>query len=141
MNRDGCYAPGNVFELGGQPMAQPDTTTAADSAAEDYDISQRTEVAKLRKHAVGLSGVLFLTLTGSAPITAMMLNVPIMVGGGEGIGAPAAFVFAAIVLVIFSIGYVAMARKKTTAGGFYSFISHGLGRELGLGTGFAAVVA
>ena len=46
-----------------------------------------------------------------------------------------------IVLVVFSVGYVAMARKKTTAGGFYSYISHGLGRELGIGTGYASVVA
>ena len=44
-------------------------------------------------------------------------------------------------LVVFSVGYVAMARKKTTAGGFYSYISHGLGRELGIGTGYASVVA
>jgi amino acid transporter len=49
--------------------------------------------------------------------------------------------FATIVLVVFSVGYVAMARKKTTAGGFYSYISHGLGRELGIGTGYASVVA
>ena len=34
-----------------------------------------------------------------------------------------------------------MARKKTTAGGFYSYISHGLGRELGIGTGFGTLVA
>ena len=34
-----------------------------------------------------------------------------------------------------------MARKKTTAGGFYSYISHGLGREIGFGTGFGSVVA
>jgi len=37
--------------------------------------------------------------------------------------------------------YVAMARKKTTAGGFYSYISHGLGREVGIGTGYGAVLA
>ena len=49
--------------------------------------------------------------------------------------------FAAVVLVIFSVGYVAMARKKTTAGGFYSYISHGLGREIGMGTGFGPVLA
>jgi amino acid transporter len=121
-------------------MAQSDTA-AATTAAEDFDVSQRGEVAKLRKGAIGLGGVLFLTVTGSAPITAMMLNVPIMVGSGEGTGAPAAFLFAAIVLVVFSVGYVAMARKKTTTGGFYSYISHGLGRELGLGTGYAAVLA
>jgi amino acid transporter len=114
---------------------------AAGRQAEDYDVSQRTEVAKLRRHAVGLGGVLFLTVTGSAPISAMLFNTPIMVGYGEGSGAPAGFMFAAIVLVVFSVGYVAMARKKTTAGGFYSYISHGLGRELGIGTGFGSVVA
>ena len=42
---------------------------------------------------------------------------------------------------MFAVGYVAMARKKTTAGGFYSYISHGLGRELGIGTGCGSVVA
>jgi len=34
-----------------------------------------------------------------------------------------------------------MTRKKTSAGGFYSYISHGLGRQLGIGTGYGAVVA
>jgi amino acid transporter len=114
---------------------------SATEPAEDYDVSQRADVAKLRKHAVGLGGVLFLTVTGSAPISAMLFNVPIMVGFGQGQGAPAAFIFATIVLVVFSVGYVAMARKKTTAGGFYSYISHGLGRELGIGTGYGSVVA
>jgi amino acid transporter len=126
----------------GHPQV-PETPRVAETAqpAEDYDVSQRQDVAKLRKHAVGLGGVLFLTVTGSAPISAMLFNVPIMVGYGQGVGAPAAFIFATIVLVVFSVGYVAMARKKTTAGGFYSYISHGLGRELGIGTGYASVVA
>ena len=43
--------------------------------------------------------------------------------------------------MIFGVAYVAMARKVTTAGGFYSFISHGLGRELGMASGFAMVAA
>src|SRR6266446_8431993 len=108
---------------------------------ESLDVSQRAEVPKLRSGAVGLGGVLFLTVTGAAPISAMLFNTPIVVGFGQGVGAPAAFMFATIVLVVFSVGYVAMARKKTTAGGFYSYISHGLGRELGIGTGYASVVA
>src|SRR5947207_4708320 len=108
---------------------------------EDFDVSQRTDVAKLRKGAIGLGGVLFLTVTGAAPISAMLFNTPIVVGFGQGVGAPAAFMFATIVLTIFSVGYVAMAGKKTTAGGFYSYISHGLGRELGIGTGFGSLVA
>src|ERR1035438_894010 len=125
-------------------MAQSELPRVGDSppqAAEDYDVSQRADVPKLRKGAIGLGGVLFLTVTGSAPISAMLFNTPIVVGYGEGGGAPAAFLFATIVLVVFSIGYVAMARKKTSAGGFYSYISHGLGREIGIGTGYGALVA
>src|SRR3981081_4531821 len=102
---------------------------------ESLDISQRDDVAKLRKHAIGIFGVLFITVTGSAPISAMLFNTPISVGFGNGIGTPAGFLFATVVLTIFSVGYVAMSRKVTAAGGFYSYISHGLGRELGMGSG------
>src|SRR6266699_1183199 len=115
--------------------------SGAGRLAESLDVSKREDVPKLRKHAIGIFGVLFLTVTGSAPISAMMFNTPLVVGFGNGVGAPAAFLFATIVLTIFSVGYVAMARKKTTAGGFYSYISHGLGRELGIGTGFGSLVA
>jgi amino acid transporter len=108
---------------------------------ESVDVAGRDDVQKLRFGAVGLVGVLFLTVTGSAPISAMLFNTPISVGFGNGIGTPAGFIFAAIVLVIFGVGYVAMARKVTTAGGFYSFISHGLNRELGMASGFAMVSA
>ena len=101
----------------------------------------RKDVDLLHAKAVGLIGVLFLTVTGAAPISAMLFNVPVAVGFGDGIGAPAAFLFATIVLLIFSVGYAAMAGKVTAVGGFYSFISHGLGRELGMAMGFASVVA
>ncbi|HEV2141258.1 MAG TPA: APC family permease, partial [Candidatus Dormibacteraeota bacterium] len=113
----------------------------AQAEADVFDVSQREDVPMLRKHAVGIWGVLFLTVTGSAPISAMLFNTPLVVGYGNGLGAPAAFIFATVILTIFSVGYVAMSRKVTTAGGFYSYISHGLGREIGLGSGFAAVVA
>jgi amino acid transporter len=122
-------------------MAQTEPRTAKAAVPEDFDISAQGDVAKLKKGAIGLGGVLFLTVTGSAPITAMLLNTPIVVGSGEGLGAPAAFIVATVVLTIFSVGYVAMSRKKTTAGGFYSYISHGLGREIGFGAGFGTLVA
>ncbi len=108
---------------------------------DSVDVSQREDVHKLRPGAVGLIGVLFLTVTGSAPISAMLFNTPISVGFGNGLGTPAGFIFAAVVLVIFGVGYVAMARKVTTAGGFYSFISHGLNRELGMASGMLMVSA
>jgi amino acid transporter len=71
----------------------------------------------------------------------MLFNTPLSVGYGNGIGTPAGFAFATVILTIFSVGYVAMARKVTAAGGFYSFISHGLGRELGMAAGLASAVA
>jgi amino acid transporter len=108
---------------------------------DSVDVDKRTDVHKLHGGAVGLAGVLFLTVTGSAPITAMLLNTPLSVGYGNGLYTPAGFLFATIILTIFSVGYIAMSRKVTAVGGFYSFISHGLGRELGMGTGLAITLA
>src|ERR671930_2565607 len=98
-------------------------------------------VYRLKPNAVGLMGVIFVAVTGAAPISAMLFNVPFSVGFGTGLYTPAAFLFATIILTIFSVGYVAMARKIRAAGGFYSFISHGLGRELGLAAGICGALA
>lgn len=120
---------------------ETDKTGETGSDTASYDIAGRSDVELLRPKAVGLIGVLFLTVTGAAPISAMLFNVPIVVGFGNGLGVPAAFLVATIVLLVFSVGYAAMARKVTAVGGFYSFISHGLGRELGMAMGFGSVVA
>src|SRR5919107_966581 len=98
-------------------------------------------VDRLKPNAVGLWGVIFLAVTGAAPISAMLFNVPFATGFGTGLYTPAAFLFATVILTIFSVGYVAMARKMRAAGGFYTFISHGLGRELGLATGITGALA
>jgi amino acid transporter len=96
---------------------------------------------KLKVGALGLVGVLFMAVANAAPITAMTGNVPIAVGSGNGIYAPAGFLVATVVLTLFSIGFVAMARHITTAGGFYGFISHGLGRVWGMASGVLATMA
>ena len=87
---------------------------------------------RLAGNALGLSGVLFCIVTGAAPIAAMLFNVPVATFGG-GTAVPAAFILATIVLTIFSVGYIEMARRVSAAGGFYSFISHGFGQVVGLG--------
>src|SRR3954470_1045405 len=97
--------------------------------------------AGLRTGAIGLVSVLFMAVANAAPITAMSFNVPIAIGFGNGIGAPAGFLFATIVLTLFAIGYVAMARHITTAGAFYGFISHGLGQVWGMASGLLATFA
>ena len=98
-------------------------------------------VDRLKPNAVGMMGVIFVAVTGAAPISAMLFNVPFATGFGTGLYTPAAFLFATIILTIFSVGYIAMARKIRAAGGFYTFISHGLGRELGLATGIGGALS
>ena len=114
-------------------MAQSTTATT-------IDISKHKDVDRLQSKAVGLVGVLFLTVTGAAPMSAMLGNVPFAAGYGIGTHTPAAFLLATIVLSIFSVGYAAMASKVSTVGGFYSFISQGLGREIGMSAGLTSLV-
>ena len=106
---------------------------------DEIEVSSMKDVHKLHSKAVGLIGVLFLTVTGAAPMSAMLGNVPFAAGYGIGIHTPAAFALATIVLTIFSIGYAAMAAKVSTVGGFYSFISQGLGREVGMSAGISSL--
>jgi amino acid transporter len=98
-------------------------------------------VDRLKPGAIGLMGVIFVAVTGAAPISAMLFNVPFAVSFGTGIGTPAAFGFATVILTIFSVGYVTLAKHIRAAGGFYSFISHGLGRELGMAAGICGALA
>src|SRR3978361_956639 len=89
---------------------------------------------RLQDGALGLPSVLFCILTGAAPLAAMLFNVPVATLGG-GYASPAAFIVATVALTIFSAGYIAMCRRVTSAGGFYTFVTRGLGRVLGLGSG------
>lgn len=89
----------------------------------------------LKRGAIGLAGVVFMVVAFSAPITAMTGNLPVAVGFGNGLGAPGGFVIATIVLTIFSIGFIALARHITAAGAFYTFVSRGWSKIPGLAAG------
>ncbi len=114
-------------------MSVPDSRSAP--------ATERGAQNKLKPNTIGLIGVVFMVVAFSAPITAMSGNVPVAVGYGNGIGAPAGFILATIVLTIFSFGFTALAKHITSAGAFYTFVSRGLGKPLGLGTGFLSMLA
>lgn len=105
------------------------------------DVGQRSDVDKLKGGAVGLPGVLFLCVTGAAPLAVFLLNTPYTMSYGNGAYGPAAFSFATIILTVFSIGYIEMAKKVRASGGMYTFVSHGLGRTLGMMSGFSLMIA
>jgi len=118
-----------------------DRSAAALETQESFEVHKEKNIDLLHSKAVGLMGVLFLTVTGAAPMSAMLGNVPFGAGFGNGIYIPAAFLLATIVLTIFSVGFAAMAQKVSSVGGFYSYISLGLGRDMGMAAGMASFVS
>lgn len=99
------------------------------------------EYQRLKPNSLGLLGVVFMVVATAAPIAAMTANVPIGVGFGSGIGTPATYLLVTIILTIFAVGYVTMARYITATGAFYAYISHGLGTVVGMASGLLAVMA
>src|SRR5690349_5346977 len=113
---------------------------SVDTVSQEPRRSRLAGSEELARNALGLPQILFCIVTGSAPLAAMMFNNPLS-GLGIGISVPSAFWVAAISFTLFSVGYIEMARRVTTAGGFYSYTSYGFGRLIGLGTAIGILVA
>jgi amino acid transporter len=122
-------------------MGTLDSGEVSKAAVVPLDISDRDDVHKLRRNAIGLGGVLFISFAAMSPLTGQLGNVPLAIGLGNGIGAPAGFEIGIVMLVLFSVGYMKMMKSVPSSGGFYSFISHGLGRPLGMAAGWSSVFA
>src|SRR5215217_3179803 len=105
------------------------------------ETAQPDSVQRLKRNAIGTLAVLFMAVATAAPITAMVGNVPIAVGFGNGSFAPAGYLVATIVLSLFAVGYATMAKHLTATGAFYGYIAHGLGRIMGMASGLMITMA
>jgi amino acid transporter len=85
--------------------------------------------------------IVFLIIAAAAPLAAMVGTVPLAFALGNGAGVPAVFVFAGLTLMCFCVGYAAISRRVVNAGGFYTYISCGLGRPPAVAGGVIAVVS
>ena len=83
------------MEGGGHPTMHHEGTVTS------LDVSGRDDVEKLKGGSLNLLGVLFLCVTGSAPLAVFMFNFPFSVGAGNEFGTPAGFLFATVVLASF----------------------------------------
>ncbi|WP_049746189.1 APC family permease [Mycolicibacterium goodii] len=95
----------------------------------------------LKQDTLGVPSIFFYIIAAASPLTVVVALYPIIIGAGNGIGMPGAFVIAAVVLMIFAVGYVAMSRHVTNAGAFYAYVTLGLGRITGLGSASLAIFA
>lgn len=93
---------------------------------------------QLRRGSLGVFGVAFFVVSAAAPLTAMAGGAPTAIAFSNGAGVPAAYVLVVLMLLVFSVGYTAMARHHTSTGAFYSYIARGLRQRAG---GAAALLA
>ncbi|UJW29009.1 APC family permease [Saccharothrix sp. AJ9571] len=95
----------------------------------------------LASDRLGASAVVFFVISAATPLTVVAGVVTTGYATTGLIGIPVAFVFIALVLALFSVGYVAMARHVAIAGAFYGFISRGLGKPFGVGAAWIALLS
>ncbi len=95
----------------------------------------------LAKDRLGVPSVIFFVMSAAAPL--MVVAGVVTTGYAQtGItGIPLSFLVVAIILIFFSVGYVAMSRHITNAGAFYAYVSNGLGRPLGVAAAWVALLA
>ncbi|GAA3948249.1 APC family permease [Actinoplanes auranticolor] len=74
-----------------------------------------------------------------APLTVITLVVPLALAATGLLGFPIAILAVAGLLMIYAVGYLAMARHIPNAGAFYAYVAHGLGRPFGVGTSWFAL--
>jgi amino acid transporter len=109
-------------------MATSDESIPAgsDQSSGDLDVEQ-APVEKLHTNALGLPAILFLCVAAIAPAASMLFNVPVM-ASQAGAATPLAFVLSAVGVLLLGVPVVYFARRLSSAGGFYTWVRHGLGR-------------
>jgi amino acid transporter len=113
-------------------VTHPPSIPPADPSETTSDIARR-DSQQLRHGRLGVFAVAFFVISAAAPLTAMAGGAPVAMLLGNGPGIPLAYVVVSVILLIFSVGYTAMARHHTSTGAFYSFVSSGLRQPAGGG--------
>ena len=111
------------------------------SAGTRTEMSRDQPVHRLRANSIGLLGVMFLLIGATGPLLSVLGNVPIEVASGNGVAAPAGYLWWLAGLLLFAVGYAQMSSRLVATGGFYSYISRGLGRPAGAAAGWSALAA
>lgn len=100
----------------------------------------RSGEGRLAAGRIGTFDLVFFVVAAAAPLTVLAGVAPFAIGLG-GAGAPLAYLVSGVLLVLFAAGFTAMSLYVRNAGAFYAYVAHGLGRILGVGTAYVAVVS
>lgn len=91
--------------------------------------------------SLGVVAIVFMVVAAASPLTVVGAVAPIGILIGNGIGFPSLFGISAVILVLFAVGLVAMTRHVPQPGGFFTYVSHGLGPAAGLAAAWLAMLA
>ncbi|GAA4489840.1 APC family permease [Microbacterium panaciterrae] len=80
-------------------------------------------------------------LSAQAPLTGIAGALPLTVFLGNGAGAPGAYLAIGVIIVLFAVGFIAMSRRVEAKGAFYAYITAGLGRRVGTGSAWLALLS
>ncbi|BCW77819.1 MULTISPECIES: APC family permease [unclassified Arthrobacter] len=92
------------------------------------------------KGSIGFVNLIFTVLAYNGPMVNFLGFLPVAILLGNGIGTPVMLLVCGVVAALFASGLVAMGLRLPRPGGYYSYVSAGLGKIAGLGTGFTAIV-
>lgn len=92
------------------------------------------------KGTLGVGSIVFMVVAAAAPLTVIGGATPIGFLLGNGVGFPSLYVVAGIVLLLFSVGLSAMARRVPKPGAFFTYVGYGLGRPPGLAAAYLALL-
>lgn len=106
-------------------------------------ISPETTVAdkQLTERRLGVSGVVFMIVAASAPLTVIAGGAPTAFAVTGSLGLPLAYVLLGTFLGLFAVGYGTMSTRIQNAGAFYAYIAAGLGVRQGIGAAILALVS
>src|ERR1700687_4628741 len=68
-----------------------------------------TPQMELAKNSIGTMGIVFFVVAAAAPLTVVVAVFPVILGSGNGLGIVGTFLLVAAVLLVFSVGFVAMS--------------------------------
>ena len=95
----------------------------------------------LAENRLGVPSVVFFGVAGAAPLTVIIGAISAIYAIVGNTAVPIVYLVVAAILSTFTVGFVAMSRHIVNSGAFYSYISHGLGRVIGVGAAFVALPA
>lgn len=89
---------------------------------------------------LGVSAILLMVIAAASPLGVVAGAVPIGALLGNGAGLPALYIVAAVILLLFAVGYSAMSTRIARPGAFFRYIGSGLGSPAGAGAAWLALL-